>query len=209
MRRYNLSHYVTSPKPSLLQRLGGLTKKRLPTGYQAGLTLNRIERDMAPYPCEWRAPGVLLILPQPSLTIDVTERVRKLFLAFIVYSRFSVSGFCDENLNAKIVVKTRGSVRKKHIHFVSKQPDGQKVIGWLNAYPIIRETLEELDFNSCQITLSHGHWRCEIEPFTASELVSRVPATRRYLKIAPTQRYRLLSSLQLINQLMEKHTATH
>ncbi|QXX82512.1 DUF3156 family protein [Providencia sp. R33] len=209
MRRCNLSHYVTSPKPSLWQRVSNLTKKRLPAGYQAGLTLNRIERDMAFYPCEWGAPGVLLIQPQPSLTVNVTERVRKLFLAFIVYSRFSVSGFCDENLNAKIVVKTRGSVRKKHIHFVSKQADGQKVIDWLNAYPIIRETLEELDFNSCQMTFNQGHWHCEIEPFTASELVSRVPATRRYLKISQKQQHRLLSALQLINQLMEKHTATH
>lgn len=200
-----MSHYVTSPKPSLWQRLGGLTKKRLPTGYQSGLTLNRIERDMAPYQCQWKAPGVLLVQPQSSLTIEVTERVRKLFLAFIVYSRFSVSGFCDENMNANIVVKTRGSVRKKHIHFASKQPDGQKVIDWLNEYPIIRETLEELDFNACQITIDKGRWRCEIEPFTASELVSRVPATRRYLKIPQKQRHRLLSALQLINQLMDKH----
>nr|WP_229597526.1 DUF3156 family protein [Providencia rettgeri] len=204
-----MSHYVTSPKPSLWEKIGKLTQQRLPAGYQIGLTLNRVEKDMAPYPCEWGAPGELLVQPQPELTIEVTERPRKLFLAFIVYSRFAVSGQCTDNINAKIEVKTRGSIKKKHIHFVSKQMDGQRVIEWLNGYPIIRQTLEELEFNHCEIEFSHGRWRCEIEPYTASEMVSRIPATRRYLRLVQKQRYYLLSALQLINQLVEKRAVSH
>ncbi|MCD2529967.1 DUF3156 family protein [Providencia huaxiensis] len=204
-----MSHYVTSPKPSLWEKIGKLTQQRLPAGYQIGLTLNRVEKDMAPYPCEWGAPGELLVQPQPELTIEVTERPRKLFLAFIVYSRFAVSGQCTDNINAKIEVKTRGSIKKKHIHFVSKQMDGQRVIEWLNEYPIIRQTLEELEFNHCEIEFSHGRWRCEIEPYTASEMVSRIPATRRYLRLVQKQRYYLLSALQLINQLVEKRAVSH
>ncbi|EKT54031.1 hypothetical protein OOC_19172 [Providencia rettgeri Dmel1] len=164
---------------------------------------------MAPYPCEWGAPGVLHVQPQPELTIEVTERPRKLFLAFIVYSRFAVSGQCTDSINAKIEVKTRGTIKKKHIHFVSKQMDGQKVIEWLNEYPIIRQTLEELEFNHCEIEFSRGRWRCEIEPYTASEMVSRIPATRRYLRLIKKQRYYLLSALQLINQLVEKRAVSH
>ncbi|MCG9536553.1 DUF3156 family protein [Providencia huaxiensis] len=204
-----MSHYVTSPKPSLWEKIGKLTQQRLPAGYQIGLTLNRVEKDMAPYPCEWGAPGELLVQPQPELTIEVTERPRKLFLAFIVYSRFAVSGQCTDNINAKIEVKTRGSIKKKHIHFVSKQMDGQRVIEWLNEYSIIRQTLEELEFNHCEIEFSHGRWRCEIEPYTASEMVSRIPATRRYLRLVQKQRYYLLSALQLINQLVEKRAVSH
>ncbi|WP_241098681.1 MULTISPECIES: DUF3156 family protein [Providencia] len=204
-----MSHYVISPKPSLWEKIGKLTQQRLPAGYQIGLTLNRVEKDMAPYPCEWGATGELLVQPQPELTIEVTERPRKLFLAFIVYSRFAVSGQCTDNINAKIEVKTRGSIKKKHIHFVSKQMDGQRVIEWLNEYPIIRQTLEELEFNHCEIEFSHGRWRCEIEPYTASEMVSRIPATRRYLRLVQKQRYYLLSALQLINQLVEKRAVSH
>lgn len=48
-----LSHYATSPKYSFWRRL---TQKRLPTGYQQGLTLNKVERDILPYQCEWGAP---------------------------------------------------------------------------------------------------------------------------------------------------------
>ncbi len=55
-----------------------------------------------------------------------------------------------------------------------------------------------------KIEFSSGRWRCEIEPYTASEMVSRIPATpRRYLRLIQKQRYYLLSALQLINQLME------
>lgn len=190
-----MSHYVTSPKPSLQKKIGKFIQQRLPAGYQTGLTLNRVEKDMAPYPCEWGAPGVLHMQPQPELTIEVTERTRKLFLAFIVYSRFAVSGQCTDSINAKIEVKTRGTIKKKHVHFVSKQMDGQKVIEWLNEYPIIRQTLEELEFNHCEIEFSRGRWRCEIEPYTASEMVSRIPATRRYLRLIKKQRYYLLSAL--------------
>nr|WP_308569088.1 DUF3156 family protein [uncultured Providencia sp.] len=204
-----MSHYVTSPKPSLWKKIGKFTQQRLPAGYQTGLILNRAEKDMAPYPCEWGAPGVLHVQPQPELTIEVTERPRKLFLAFIVYSRFAVSGQCTDSINAKIEVKTRGTIKKKHIHFVSKQMDGQKVIEWLNEYPIIRQTLEELEFNHCEIEFSRGRWRCEIEPYTASEMVSRIPATRRYLRLIKKQRYYLLSALQLINQLVEKRAVSH
>ncbi|HBC7428185.1 TPA: DUF3156 family protein [Providencia rettgeri] len=189
--------------------IGKLTQQRLPAGYQTGLTLNRVEKDMAPYPCEWGAPGVLHVQLQPELTIEVTERTRKLFLAFIVYSRFTVSGQCVDSINAKIEVKTRGTIKKKHVHFVSKQMDGQKVIEWLNEYPIIRQTLEELEFNHCEIEFSRGRWRCEIEPYTASEMVSRIPATRRYLRLIKKQRYYLLSALQLINQLVEKRAVSH
>ncbi|EOE5321684.1 MULTISPECIES: DUF3156 family protein [Providencia] len=204
-----MSHYVTSPKPSLQKKIGKFIQQRLPAGYQTGLTLNRVEKDMAPYPCEWGAPGVLHMQPQPELTIEVTERTRKLFLAFIVYSRFAVSGQCTDSINAKIEVKTRGTIKKKHVHFVSKQMDGQKVIEWLNEYPIIRQTLEELEFNHCEIEFSRGRWRCEIEPYTASEMVSRIPATRRYLRLIKKQRYYLLSALQLINQLVEKRAVSH
>ena len=173
-------------------------------GYQQGLTLNKLERDISPYQCEWAAPAVLLIKPQNELIIEVTERVKTLFMAFIVYSRFTVSGVCDNSIEARIQVNTSGSVRKKSVRYFSKQADGAAIIESLNEYPIIKQTLEELDFNRCYIEIKNGNWFCEIEPFTASEMVSRIPATRRYLRLTQQQRYCLLSALQLISQLMTK-----
>ncbi|WP_265497211.1 DUF3156 family protein [Providencia rustigianii] len=197
-----MSLYVTLPKYSWWQKL---TQKRLPAGYQAGLTLNRIEKDITPYPCEWRTLGELLIhLPQ-GLTVQVTERVKTLFMAFIVHSRFAISGQCNEKLVARIDVKTAGTTRKKQVHYTSKQVDGQMFINQLNQYPVIQQTLEELDFTYCSIEIQDGVWRCEIEPFTASEMVSRLPAARRYLRLTQLQRHRLLSALQLIHQLINKN----
>lgn len=197
-----MSHYATSPKNTFWQRLN---KKRLPTGYQLGLTLNKVERDLLPYQCEWGAPGELLIHLQDNLTIQVTENVKKLFLAFISSSCFSVTGHCDAQIHAKIMVKTRGNFRKKKVFFSTKASDGMHLIKLLDHYPVIKQTLEELDFNYCHIEINNGTWRCEIEPFTASEMVSRIPATRRYLRLTNEQRHRLLSVLQLIHQFMRRH----
>ncbi|EKT55360.1 DUF3156 family protein [Providencia burhodogranariea] len=197
-----MNHYVTSLKSSIWQHLN---KKRLPIGYQQGLTLNKLERDILPYQCEWGAPGELLIYPQDELTIQVTERVKTLFMAFIVFSCFSIEGHCNQEINAQVMVKTRGNWRKKYIDFTSKDEEGQSLIKLLAQYPVIAKTLEELDFNHCHLEIKNGIWRCEIEPFTASEMVSRIPATRRYLRLTAQQRYRLLSALQLFDQFMAKH----
>lgn len=197
-----MNHYATSLKSSIWQHLN---KKRLPTGYQLGLTLNKLERDILPYQCEWGAPGELLIRPQDALIIQVTERVKTLFMAFIVFSRFSITGHCNQAINAQVTVKTRGNWRKKHVYFTSKDEEGQSLIKRLTQYPVIAQTLEELDFSHCYLEIKNGVWRCEIEPFTASEMVSRIPATRRYLRLTPQQRHRLLSALLLLHQLMIKH----
>lgn len=199
-----MSLYVTLPKLSWWKKL---TQKRLPTGYQAGLTLNRIEKDIAPYVCEWGAPGVLLIQLPQGIKVEVTERVKTLFMAFIVHSRFAVSGVCDKTLAADIDVKTAGSARKKQVRFTSQQADGQPFIESLEQYPVIRQTFEELDFTYCHIAVKNGVWRCEIEPYTASEMVSRIPAARRYLRLTNQQRHRLLSALQLISQLITQHVS--
>lgn len=197
-----MNHYATSPKSSIWKRLN---KNRLPAGYQLGLTLNKLERDILPYQCEWGAPGELLIRLQDELIIQVTERVKTLFMAFIVFSRFSIAGHCNQEINAQVTVKTRGNWRKKYIDFTSKDEEGQSFIKLLAQYPVIAQTLEELDFNHCHLEIKNGVWRCEIEPFTASEMVSRIPATRRYLRLTQQQRHRLLSVLQLFHQLMAKH----
>ncbi|MBD2813610.1 DUF3156 family protein [Xenorhabdus sp. Flor] len=199
-----MSHYVTSPKVSFWQKIN---KQRLPAAYQAGLTLNRLERDLQPYHCERTGPGELLIKPEGQLTICVNERIKTLFMAFIVYTRFSVSGTINQPLHAEIQVKTGGSLRKKQIRFFSRQKDGCKLIEQLEQYPVIRQSLEELDFRSCSLQIKEGKWRCEIEHFAASEIVSRLPAARRYLRLTSEQRYCLLSVLNLINQLMQKQVS--
>ncbi|PHM39314.1 hypothetical protein Xmau_02921 [Xenorhabdus mauleonii] len=196
-----MNHYATSLKRSFWQRIN---KPRLPAAYQAGLTLNKLERNLQPYPCEWADSGELLVYPEGELVVRVSERVKTLFMAFIVYTRFSIAGTISQPLNADIQVKTGGTLRKKQIRFVSQQKEGMALIAQLENYPIIRQTLEELDFRLCSLKITDGKWHCEIEHFAASEMVSRIPATRRYLRLTSQQRHRLLSALHLIDQLMKK-----
>ncbi|WP_323869946.1 DUF3156 family protein [Xenorhabdus szentirmaii] len=196
-----MNHCATSTKPTFWQKI---SQQRLPAGYQAGMTLNRLEHDLRPYPCERPGIGELLVKPDEQLTILVSERVKTLFMAFIVYTRFSVSGTISQSYHADIQVRTGGILRKKQVRFISKQEDGFAVIEQLEQYPIIRKTLEELDFRFFNLTIREGKWCCEIEHFAASEMVCRLPMTRRYLRLIEEQRYRLLSALHLMHQLMKK-----
>ncbi|WP_338405870.1 DUF3156 family protein [Moellerella wisconsensis] len=181
-----------------------LNQPRLPAGYQAGITLNRLERDLLPYPSQRITPTELVISLDNQLTVSVTEQVKVLFLAFIVNTRFSVRGALSTSLDARIELKTTGVLRQKKIKWISHQPVGQQIIAQFSAYPVITQTLEQLDFTSVNLEIKQGNWHCEITPFTASELVSRLPASRRYLRLTPEQRHRLLSALQLVSQLMNK-----
>lgn len=74
------------------------------------------------------APGVLLIQLPQGIKVEVTERVKTLFMAFIVHSRFAVSGKCDSALVAQIDVKTAGSARKNRCVLPASKPMGSPLL---------------------------------------------------------------------------------
>jgi hypothetical protein len=74
----------------------------------------------------------------------------------------------------------------------------------LDSYPQIADTLSRLDFRRARFTVAAGRWSFDIEHFAASEVVSRLPAGRRYLRLERVQRQHLLSALLMMGQLMEK-----
>lgn len=78
------------------------------------------------------------------------------------------------------------------------------LIATLQQYPQIGDTLAKLDFRHATLTITEGRWQLDIEHFAASEVVSRLPASRRYLRLEAEQRRLLLSSFLMVSQLMEK-----
>ncbi|CAI2405844.1 DUF3156 family protein [Serratia plymuthica] len=178
--------------------------RRQPAGYQPGVTLTRLAQNLQPYACELLAPCQLrLTLPQGPV-IEVSERVSSLFMAHIVSHRFRVQGASTlaEPLTLRI---TAGGWRRGVVYRATRDnATAQRVIGALQRYPQIGQTLTQLDFRSIQLRVADGRWWLDIEHFAASEVVSRLPAGRRYLRLEPEQRRLLLSSLLMIGQLMEK-----
>lgn len=180
--------------------------RRAPSGYRPGAALDRLARNLEPYACERLAPGLLrLTLPQGP-QIEIGEQVQGLFMAHIVSHRFRLQGACAMQLPLTLDVVTGGWLRRRGVRYLLRQRHAaaQQVLDGLQCYPQIGETLAQLDFRRVRLTVKDGRWQVEIEHFAASEVVSRLPAGRRYLRLDAEQRRLLLSSLLMIGQLMEK-----
>lgn len=179
--------------------------RRAPAGYRPGAALDRLARNLAPYACERLVPGLLrLTLPQGP-QIEISEQVQGLFMAHIVSHRFRLQGRCDgQPLTLDVV--TGGWLRRRGVRYLLRQRHAaaQRLLDGLLRYPQIGETLAQLDFRRVRLTVNDGRWQVDIEHFAASEVVSRLPAGRRYLRLDAEQRRLLLSSLLMIGQLMEK-----
>jgi hypothetical protein len=180
--------------------------RRAPTGYQPGATLDRLAQSLQPYACERLVPCLLrLQLPQGPL-IEISEQVQALFMAHIVSHRFRLQGNCVLQMPLALNVIAGGWLRRRGVIYRSRQkhPDAQRLHDALQRYPQIGETLAQLDFRRVRLAVDAGRWTLDIEHFAASEVVSRLPAGRRYLRLDAEQRRLLLSSLLMIGQLMEK-----
>lgn len=182
--------------------------QREPPGYRPGVTLDRLVLNLQPYVCERISLRQLqLRLPQGPV-IDVNEQVQSLFLAHIVTHHFCLQGQTTLEEPVRLQITAGGWLRRRGIIYHSKTPDveSQKLITALHHYPQIADTLAQLDFRRMTLEAAAGHWRLSIEHFAASEVVSRVPATRRYLRLEREQRRLLLSSFLMIHQLMGQVT---
>ncbi|WP_421415113.1 DUF3156 family protein [Serratia plymuthica] len=180
--------------------------RRQPAGYQPGATLTRLAQNLQPYACERLAPCQLrLTLPQGPV-IEISERVSSLFMAHIVSHRFRLQGSSTLAEPLTLRITAGGGLRRRGVVYRATRDNAtaQRVIGALQRYPQIGQTLTQLDFRSIQLRVADGRWWLDIEHFAASEVVSRLPAGRRYLRLEPEQRRLLLSSLLMIGQLMEK-----
>lgn len=180
--------------------------RRDPPGYQVGTTLNRLTENLQPYACERVAVNQLrLALPQGPV-IEVAEQVQSLFLAHIVTHRFRLQGNARFTEPLVLNIITGGWLRRNGVIYRTKaKHDGaRKLIAVLQQYPQIGDTLAKLDFRRATLTITEGRWQLDIEHFAASEVVSRLPASRRYLRLEAEQRRLLLSSFLMVSQLMEK-----
>lgn len=183
-----------------------LSKPRHPSGYQAGMTLNWLQQNLSPYCCERLSAESLQITLPDGLQVDVYEKPKALFLAYIVSCCFRLQGITSFKEKIVIKAKVKGILRRKAvIYYCCHGAEfGQHIIDLLNQYPLIGETLAELDFRHLTLSIHQGQWQFEVEHFAASEVVSRLPASRRYLRLSSEQRYLLLSTLLMFSQLISK-----
>lgn len=177
-----------------------------PAGYQPGLALDRLTQNLHPYAYERLSARQLRLSLKQGLDIDICEQAQGLFMAHIVSHSFYVSGECSWSEPLTLEAIAQGWVQKRGVQFRCRRIHAgtARLLAALDRYPQIADTLTNLDFRRARLMVAAGRWSFAIEHFAASEVVSRIPAGRRYLRLERAQRQLLFSALLMMGQLMDK-----
>ncbi|WP_165699603.1 DUF3156 family protein [Chimaeribacter californicus] len=167
--------------------------------------LRRLSHDLGGWPVTAQGPQAMRLHLDEQLHITIMTRRRRLFMGEINSARFVAEGECCWQETLKVQAHQPGWLQRRPVTFhAPSSPSGaQPLLAFLAAYPVLAQTLGELDYRHFSLSLAAGRWRCEIEPYAASDVVCRLPPLRRYLRLPPRQRMLLLSVLRMVAQLMQ------
>lgn len=177
-----------------------------PAGYRPGATLARLMQELPAWETEHlSARRLRLTLPQ-GVSVQIDERTQSLFMAHIAGCHFRVEGECRLHQPFTLSARTKGWFSRDGVTFFCREEHAgsRQVLAALERYPQIAGVLSGLTFRRWHMQAGEGKWRLDIEPFAASEVVSRLPPGRRYLRLGQREAHNLFSVLLMFSQLMER-----
>jgi hypothetical protein len=167
------------------------------SGYRPGLTLQRVLQELRPAwplhsPAGDRTVAVRAREDGPAWT--VAERVQPHFLLHVVTVELSLplpaSSADTAATGSQIRLHHSGWRRGAGLAYQLRGPQSaatRALAERLCADPALRQALQGLDFSHCSLSRGDAHWLLRIEPFGGSEVVSRFPSFRRYVRLGPAQ----------------------
>lgn len=166
--------------------------------------LTRLSQDLAGWRISQPVPGMMAIALDAQRQVTVIRRRERLFLGRIDHAVFRMEGSCT--LQGPLTLRARqpGWLKRRPVAFYTRESGAaaEQLLHVLKRYPVIAQTLGELDYRRFRVDLACGRWCCEIELFAACEARLRIPPMQRYLRLSASQRVLLLSLFQLLAQMM-------
>ncbi|QBF26419.1 DUF3156 family protein [Pseudomonas tructae] len=187
-----------------LRQLWQRLSERAPAGYRPGLTLQRVQANLGLDSFVVLAPGQGCF-DWAGQTVQVRERCEAHLLMHLVLTEFSLKLPASDQGNAHLELHHSGSLRRSGLRVRLRKgtPALQaQVQGRLQAQAALLQALMPLDFKRLRLQRHEGQWTLTLEHIGASEVVSRLPAFRRYIRLSPEQRQHLLAALQGLAALM-------
>jgi len=133
-----------------------------------------------------------------SWQFAVHECVQRQFLLHIVTCRFVMPVVDSPSGQARVLLTHDGFWRRTRLRWkvVVGNPSAlQPLLLRLNADVPLHAALMALDFQCFALIQNEKGWRVEVEPYAASEVVVRLPAMRRYIRLPYQQAQHLLNAL--------------
>lgn len=160
--------------------------------------MQKLKNDLNSLDAHFEGAEVLVCrMPSSGLEFEICERTESLFLSYTVACEFKLPlpNLAAPSNNVRISIHTTGLIRLRGIHCKAHGNDGEvtKFALSLQNNPAVEAALKMLDFRSAELHGDANGWKLCIEHIGASEVVSRFPAMRRYIRLTPEQRTRLLA----------------
>ncbi|EHK72937.1 hypothetical protein PPL19_01800 [Pseudomonas psychrotolerans L19] len=162
-----------------------------PAGYRPGATLASVVRDLPGLRVTELAIDHLQVGQEGrGWTFEIQERPQALFLMHLVTCRFQWQRPTHVVAPLRIRLRHSGWWRRTGLAFrilEGRDPAREQWCAELVRDAALIEALQVLAFRHLELERRGGQWRLVLEPYAASEVVSRFPAYRRYLRLLPDQ----------------------
>ncbi|WP_280287477.1 DUF3156 family protein [Pseudomonas sp. BN417] len=169
----------------------------------------QVQRDLSPLRAEpLDAATARFTSADGELDFEVREVVQAQFLMHLVVTEFVLRVPAATSGSARIKVNHHGAIRRQGLACKVRAGDAQELDGLLarlQGDAGLLAALMPLDFKRLWIEWEGRHWVVRLEHMGASEVVSRMPSFRRYIRLAPVQRQHLLQAFRALQGILGSH----
>ena len=178
---------------------------RAPSGYRPGATLALVRRNLGGLAFEALEPGRGRFTLEGGLSFEARERTQSELLMHLVLTEFELRVPTRSEGVAVIDLRHTGVIRRQGLACVRRHgnaPELAGVIAALEGDEALRAALMPLDFKRVRIERDGDHWQVRLEHMGASEVVNRMPAFRRYIRLDDAQQAHLLNALPALARVL-------
>lgn len=178
---------------------------RAPSGYRPGATLALVRRNLGGLAFEALEPGRGRFTLEGGLSFQARERTQSELLMHLVLTEFELRVPTRSEGVAVIDLRHTGAIRRQGLACVRRHgnaPGLAGVIAALEGDEALRAALMPLDFKRLRIERDGDHWQVRLEHMGASEVVNRMPAFRRYIRLDDAQQAHLLNALPALARVL-------
>ncbi len=182
-----------------------------PAGYAAGATLRRIQAELQRRLTTVSTEGTRALLEGNGgrFRCAVEERVESHFMMHIVTAEFALHVPAAVAPGAKLNLNNSGLLRKRGIRCRTSrrwQEELKQLCAALEQDAAVSAALTGLNFRNCQIEAIETGWSIRLEPYGGSEVVNRLPAFRRYIRLGPEQVDCLVLALHALSRVLNQQS---
>jgi len=194
---------MATTTPNLWQKLFD----RAPSGYRPGVTLEHLRRNLGLAGCQVLEPGRARFTLAGGVAFEVCERTESQLLMHIVVCEFRLVCSARSEGVASLALHHTGAIRRAGLGWKQKGGEAgllERLRQRLEQDRTLYDALMPLDFKRLRLERAEGQWTVVLEHMGGSEVVNRMPAFRRYIRIDPQQRALLLTALVGLQKLLEE-----